>query len=67
MCDDQHSQENQYAIVLDWYFNGADNKTLAMHVKRQSVRSLDGFRQGLSANQQYFSLTTNQHQPSLSV
>ena len=35
--------------------------------QQYSVSSLVGFRQGLSASQQYFPLTTNQHQPSLSA
>ena len=33
---------------------------------KESVCSLVGFSQGLSASQQCFSLTTNQHQPGLS-
>jgi len=35
--------------------------------QQYSVSSLVGFRQGLSASQQYFPLTTNQHQPNLSA
>jgi len=40
---------------------------LQWRMPAQSACSFVGFSQGLSASQQYFPLTTNQHQPGLSA